>query len=426
MMLTLNVSEQVGNSVLGTAQFSNRYHSIEIGKCLPLVRTGEDIEGLARSNFIEESTPIEFNILSRSPIQNALNRVQTAFPTHRESWQEPTSILTRRPSVGYVPPECFVEPTKKAKLALVNSGKIGERVSELRSLNPDGSFWTAIAKDKLLIPFVRELLRSMKNFNGDLFTPPVPVVNANLKTSPKIQGEVNRAIAGQWPIAVAGSFTNVGLLYSLHFHPSAFNNKTLIRNALFQLSQSLSGDLSYWGIHINFIDISLVTKKASRIKMAKELVQKAARIGRQHGVFTWVSDVGPIGPAMLDLGAAFCSYYTGITPRATYLDGFKNTPESGYGKVLGLWDFNLHDIKDLKNKDWQLEDTGLISPVVPQSLRSGKFKDFRVNFGKPNNVAVMERLNIERLKELEKKNINPGISHLGRSSDINISPWAAL
>lgn len=426
MTLTLNVMELVGSSVIGTARFSNRYHSIETGKCIPLIRTGEDVEGLARCNFLDGLTPIEFNILNRSVVMNALNRVQTAYPTHTESWLEPTSIVARRPSVGYVPPECFINPSKKAISALINSGKIGERVSELRAINPDGTFWAAIASEKLLIPFIGELLRSIKNLSGDLFASPVPVVTADLKTSPKIQGEVNRAIAGQWPLAVAGSFTTTGLLYSLHIHPTALTNKTLIKNALFQLSHSLSGDLSYWGIHIHFTDISLVTKKASRIKMAKELVQQAARIGRQQNLFTWVSDVGPIGPVMLDLGAAFCSYYTGITPRVAYLDGMKFTPESNYGKALGLWDFNLNDIKDMEEKGWHLEDTGLMSPIVPQSLRSGKFKDYRVNFGKPHNVAVMERLNIERLKELRKKNLKPGTSHLGRSSDANISPWAAL
>jgi hypothetical protein len=426
MIPTLDIRELVGHSILGTAGFSNRYPAVEIGKCAPLIRTGEDLEGLARCNFFDSNCPVEFNILNHSAIVNALKRVQTAYPSHKEKWQDPTSIIARRPSIGYVPPECLLKSTDKAAIAINHTGRIGEKISKIRLDNPDGAFWTKVASEKLLIPFTRELLSCMKIFNGDLLAPAVPIISPKLKTSPKIQGVVNRALASQWPLTSGGSFTSTGILYSFHVDPTALTDGGLIRNSLTELSQSLSGDLLFWGIHLHFIDISVVSRKASRIKAAKELVRQVSRIARQHGIFTWISDVGPIGPTLLDEGASFCSYYTGMTPRPIYLEGMNiSDPNLHYGKVLGLWEYDLLDIKDIKTRGWLLEDTELMDRGVPHSLQFGKHKDFRVNFGKPRNIAVMERLNIERLKELSKKNIKPGTSHLGRSSDPNIAPWAA-
>ena len=58
-------------------------------------------------------------------------------------------------------------------------------------------------------------------------------------------------------------------------------------------------------------------------------------------------------------------------------------------------------------------------------LRGNAYKAYRVDFAKPYSISVMERFNVERNKELEvRKNAKPGHSHLGRSKDAAMAPWA--
>ena len=73
-----------------------------------------------------------------------------------------------------------------------------------------------------------------------------------------------------------------------------------------------------------------------------------------------------------------------------------------------------------------MDDTGLYINEVPVEARGDRaWRQYRIDFGKPYNISVMEKLNLERDKELRiNKNVNPGSSHLGRSNDPLIAPWA--
>ena len=63
--------------------------------------------------------------------------------------------------------------------------------------------------------------------------------------------------------------------------------------------------------------------------------------------------------------------------------------------------------------------------LKPLTRWNEAYKEFRVGFARPNNIAVAERLNEERRKEvLVKGNAKPGSSHVGRSNDHRIAPWA--
>jgi hypothetical protein len=173
------------------------------------------------------------------------------------------------------------------------------------------------------------------------------------------------------------------------------------------------------------------------VRTAKDFSTKVANVAGGSGRFTIVSDTGPVGPAFLDLGAAFSTYGLGMTMRRTYpfiKASTEQTPsarqrvrESKYGVVLGgPWNYVLLRYRDVRNQGWTLEGVdGRADGRVPETLRGGPYERYRVDFSKPYNTAVQELLNDSRDRELNgKKNARPGKSTLGKSEDPSIAPWA--
>jgi hypothetical protein len=425
-MQTLTTIEKVGASVLGTALLSPRREQIPLGKCAPCLRTTEDVEGALRCGFLDSTLPIEFNILDALNIQHKL-AIHLNDVVNRPDYLHPHSLIANRSSIGYIPPECFYEPNDKAMEALANTGPIGGRISELRRCNSDASFWIAVANSGLYPRWLVELLQNNRVSRGDLLAPPVPPVIKDIQASPEMQIEVNKALTGIWSQIAGKDYSEMGLMYSLHIAPSALESPDLVRRALLGLNEVLSNDDSrFWGIHLHFTDVRFVTNKVNRVELAKEVAGQAAGIGSRHGIFTMVSDVGAIGPALLDLGVAFATYSSAMTPRRRYAQFGVDDPDLKFGKVIGLWNYFLHDRPAVRRRGDRMEETGLYSPEVPNHAKGEKtYKAYRVDFAKPYSISVMERLNIERAKELQtKKNAKPGHSHIGRSRDVQIAPWA--
>lgn len=425
-MQTLTTTERVGASIMGLARLSPRREQISIGKSAPCIRTTEDVDGILRCGFLDPTVPTEFNVLDTVHIQSKLARYLNDV-VNRPDYLHPHSLIANRPSIGYVPPECFYEPTEKAQAALVNTGSIGKRISEIRRSNPDVSFWAEVADYGLYPKWIVELLQNLRLSRGDLLAPPVPPINKDIQSSPELQVEVNKALTGIWNQVAGKDYREMGLMYSFHVAPNALDSPELLRRALLGLNEVLSNDDSrFWGIHLHFIDARYVSHKVNRVELAKEVAAKAAGIGSRNGIFTIVSDVGAIGPVLLDFGVAFATYSSAMTPRRRYTQFGTEDPDLKFGKVIGLWDYYLHDRQAVARRGDRMEDTGLYSPEVPLHARGPKtYKAYRVDFGKPYNISVMERLNIERAKELQsKKNSKPGHSHIGRSRDALISPWA--
>ncbi len=425
MMTSLQVTDRVGNSIVGLGSVSPRMNPVEVGKCAPCIRTGEDVEGLLRCDFLDPTIPTEFNLINSVAILKKLQK-NLNLMAFSEGVLNPLDLIANRPSIGFVPPECLSDPSDYGAKALERTGEIGKKISSLRVKNPDGKFWAAVAKEKLYPRWIRELLFRLKTLKGDAIPSPTPVINKEIKSSVDLQIEVNRSVAMSWKRIAGRRHREIGLLYSLHLAPNALDSPDLLRQAVLGLGESLEFGENFLGVHISFTNMRTASSKASRIETAKHFAREVSSTAGKYSLFTIVSDVGPVGPVFLDESVSFATYYPGMTPRKVFDSFGVVNKDLKFGKVLGLWKYNLHDRNDVRRRKDTMDDTGLYTNTVPLEARGPtSHREYRILFGKPYNVSVMERLNMERSKELkQKKNSNPGQSHIGRSSDPLIAPWA--
>lgn len=421
-MKTLSIINRVGESLVGTAIFSPRFTGIQIGRHCPLVRNGEDAEGLLHANFIQTDLPVELNLLATRKVRAALARGATMFGATAPA---ASSLFYSRPSIGYLPPEVLTEPTAKGIKALSDTGPAGRAVAAIRNGAPDGQFWSQLAQLRLYVPWVRELIAHAQSMGLSLLTPPVPVVSRNLPGAAVLQSRINLSAAAI-RATYGGDPAVPNLVYGLHIHPSALTDPVLLRTVLHQFAAVVGTvDNAFYGVHVSFTDLGAVTVRgAPSINVARDLVREVARLASDASMFCWISDTGAVGPAVLDEGPSFTSYHPGLTPRRIYAESAPASLDAQCGKVLQMWSYNLLRRSEISQRAWKVEDTGLFPPLVPVGLRAGPPKHFRVKFGKPTNIGVADRLNTERERELNQAgNARPGRAHVGKSNDARIAPW---
>jgi hypothetical protein len=424
-MRTLSIGAKVEESIVGTAALGPRFPAIQVGRMAPMIRTKEDLLGLLNAGYLDNTIPLEVNLLSAGAVRSALIRSASRLPD--EQGMTERGLLYSRPIIAYVPPETVVMPNDKAASALAESGPVGQRISLERIGTPDVEFWSRIADLDLYRPWVYELAALGGRVRASLFAPPVPVIARDQPDSPQAQLEANGAFAQIW--TRDPTLRSAGPLYSLHIHPSAFRSPEVLQRALTSLNLALSaGDVPYWGVHLNLTDIGVITMGGGQqVGTATEFVREVVRLAGAAGLFVWISDVGPIGAALMDAGPSFTSYYPGMTPRRIYLEGVRGGPETLFGKVMGgLWNYNLLARSEVENLKWQLEDTGRSPSVVPVSVRNSA-TPYRQEFAKPYNISVAEKYNEFRERELVvNRQPAPGRAVLGRSKDKAIVPWAVV
>jgi hypothetical protein len=424
-MRTLNVSAKVGNSLLGTVALGPRFPAVEMGRMVPLVRTPDDLRGLLPATFLDPATPLEVNLLAAREVRKVLIGVGSRLDDG--SLMTERQLLRQRPIITYIPPETLTDPNPRAAEALGITGPMGLAVADLRSQFSDVQFWRELARRDVYRPWVYELASLSGTIRGSLLAPPVPVISRDQPDSAQAQLETNSAFARIWNLDP--TLRAMGALYSLHLHPSAFREKELIQRTLTTLDMALSTqDVPYWGIHLNPIDLSVITSGGGQqVEIASDFLNEVTRIVAGAGLFVWMSDFGPVGPSMLDRGAAFSSYSPGMTFRRIYVDGFRRSSQDTlFGKVIGgLWDYNLHSRSAVSNLKWQLRENGNRFPTaVPVSVRDSSTL-YRQTFAKPYNVSIAETQNEFRERELVvNRQPDPGRAVLGRSRDGSILPWA--
>jgi hypothetical protein len=424
-MKTLSLIDRVGESIVGTALFSPRFTGVQVGLHTPLVRKGEDAEGLLRAGFLSPGAPLELNILSTRTVRQVLQRSTPIASLHTD-WISPPGLFHSRPSIAYVPPETLTNPSDAGIKALASTGTAGAQVATVRKQSADGTFWTELAKRRLYPPWLRELLMDSRSLGVSLLAPPVPVVTRDVPGAAILQAQLNLG-AASIRLAMGPDPAIPGIMYSLYLHPSALSETSTLRMTIQQLSHVIGrADNAFWGVHMHFTDLGAITTQgAGRIQAAKDVVREVSRLAADAGIFTWVSDAGAVGPAILDEGPAFTSYHPGLSPHKIYSASAPGSTDVQCGKVIELWDYNLKLRSDLGKNGWKVDDTGLFPNTVPSQFRMATPRTFRLDFGKPNNVAVAERLNSEREKELIKNgNTRPGQAHVGKSKDFRIVPWA--
>lgn len=422
-MRTLSIGKKVLDSIVGTAALGPRFPAVQVGRMAPMIRTTEDLHGILNAGFLDPTVPLEVNLLAATSIRSHLIRTMSRLPD--DGTMSETMLLKNRATIGYVPPEVLVSPNAKALAALGETGQVGRRISARRAEYSDAGFWRKVTDEDLYRPWSYELASVAGRVRASLIAPPVPVVNRDQPDSPQAQMEANGAFAQI--LSKDPTLRGVGPLLSLHLHPSAFRAPELLQRTLSALDVALSlGDVPQWGIHLHLTDIGVVTMGGGQeVGVATDFVQQVVRLAEGAGLFVWMSDIGPIGAALMDAGPAFTSYYPGMSPRRIYLEGFRPGPETLYGKVLGgLWNFNLLSRSEVANQKWTLEDTGTCPHIVPVSKRTNPTA-YRQEFAKPYNISVAEKYNEFRERALVVKGEPaPGRSVVGRSKDKAIVPWA--
>lgn len=423
MMNTIQILERIERSIVGTATVSPRMPDVEIGKMVPCIRSSEDAEALMRSDFLDPTAPCEINLLSSPYTRKIMMRYYLSTGDSQAA-----SLISARAAIGYIPTECLYKPNDTASKAIEKTGKISKIVSELRMKCSEKQFWIEVASDETYEKWLQELISEMSLVKCDLLSPPVPVVSKELPSSVTMQMKANIDVADNWERICGRKHREMGVIYSLHIAPNALDDPEILKKVIIGLREIFgSTDMRFWGIRIHFTSLNSITSKPLRVEAAKEFVQGVCDIASMYHGFVFVSDVGAIGPVFLDCGAAFASYSTAMTPRNLYFGGMNPNADFRilqYGKTLDLWKYNLFGYKEIERNGFKISDTGLTSNIVPISLRGGKKNRYRIEFGKRNNIAVMEKMNRLRHHELKLKNTRPGTTHIGKSKDKNIIPWA--
>jgi hypothetical protein len=424
-MRTLEVSAKLGESIVGTASLGPRFPAVQVGRMSPLVRTSEDAKGLLRASFLAHDVPIEISVLAAREVRATL--IRTAQPLFETKLLTGVQLLRERPVLAYVPAECLADPSAKAVAGLSGTGAVGAQVARLRAEGSDVQFWKGVFAQGLYRKWIYEVAAAAGSIRASLVAAPVPVVTRDQPDSPSAQHEANALFARIW--SSDPTLRSVGPLYSLHLHPSAFRDTEVLQRALKALDMAMSvDDVPFWGVHVDVTDLGTITTGGGQqVQIAGDFFREVTRITEGAGLFTWLNNVGPAGPALLDRGFAFTSYTPGMTPRRAFLDGFRRTDgDTLFGKVLGgLWDYNLHPRRAVVHLKWSLQETGgRFHHVVPVELRDAATR-YRIEFAKPFNCAIAEQHNEYRERELAVRNEpSPGRAVIGRSSDATILPWA--
>lgn len=460
-MRTLVVTREVEQSLVGSAIFSPRFQQVQIGKLAPALNSPEDAESIVRCHFLDPGLPFEVNLICAKSMRTQLN--QHRFDVvESNSQSNPDRILPNHPTVGYVPPELVNFPTPIGLEKLANSCLVGDSVAKARLVAGrreskvadwskvrrkvmvgESTFWERMETEgPLYSEWIKELVTGASKVVASVVAPPVPALSTRFRLSPQSQNDFNLRFAdimAQWRTVGQAP----GALYSLHVHPSAIRFAPVLKDAIQLFDHSVSiDDTRFWGVHIHFFDVSVLSRApASAREAARELVSEVSKIARKKGLFTWVSNVGIPGEILLDEGAAFASYPPNGNPRRVYPSYDSSTPEDGeplseeeresrsefrYGKIInGPWRLTLLDYQDLRSRNWTVQDNGKTPREVPQALRDGPHKQFRVEFAKINNVACLERLNEQREHELSiNGNARPGRDMVKRSEDGLTCSWA--
>lgn len=422
-MKTLLVRDTIGNSILGTASFPG-YNNIEVGKMSPMLRTSEDPLGIARCGFLDPTVPMEVNLAHANKIRAQLLSIRQRefFDTNNVKAED---MLKRRPSFGFIPPELFLNPNPKALEAMASNEGAFQEMAQILGNETPGGFWVEAAKEKRYFRLLQQQIALAGLLGVNLVAPAVPPATADLASSPDKQREVLNAATQIWDLARGNN--DVGLLYPLHLHPNMLTEADMLRSLVLNLRTAvLSGDNPYWAVHISFVDPTQLSRSGDHIVGAKEFVKAVVQVARQAGMFVVASDVGPLGPAFLDLGVSFATYNSAMTPRTIYAAGGSAENELQYGKVLSIWSWQLLELAAVRRRGWMVEDTGLFPHEAPSHLRPGQAARYRIEFARPNNVATAEAMNRHLAVELAQRgHLNPGTTHLGKSRDKHAAAWAA-
>ena len=460
-MKTLVVTREVERSLVGSAILSPRFQQVQIGKLAPAINSPEDAESIVRCHFLEPGLPFEVNLVCAKSMRTRLN-LQRFDVTGSDSQLSPDRILPTHPTVGYVPPELVNFPNSLGLGRLAGSCPAGDGVAKARlvagrreakdvdwskvrrkAMVGESTFWERMEKEgPLYRDWVNELETAASKVVASVIAPPVPALSLRFRLSPQSQNDFNLRFADILAQSRKAGHAP-GALYSFHVHPSAIRNAPVLKEAIQLFDHSVSvDDTRFWGVHVHFVDVSALSRgPASARSAACEVVSEVAKIARQKGLFTWVSNVGIPGEIMLDEGAAFASYPPNGNPRRIYPSYDLSTPEGSeplseeekdsrselrYGKIInGPSRLTLLDYQDLRSRNWTVQDNGKTPREVPPALRDGPHKRFRVEFAKINNIACLEVLNEERERELAiNGNARPGRDVVRRSEDGPTCSWA--
>ena len=455
-MRTLTVTKTIGQSLLGSAHFSSKFPAIPIGKCAPIIEGGEDARALVRCGFLDQSVPIEVNLLNWEAIQRALLQTTLLSSLH-DIETDPRLLISGHAIVGSIPPEAVSSPNSVALRALYQSGPVAKQFAELRlksraagkagrgdwkhiekrrDIVGDSTFWDRVQENQPLYAcLLGELQAHAKPFAMASLAPPVPPLDARYAESPSLQAQLNLATA-ELTAQAARLNSSPSLLYSFHVMPSAFRSPDIIREAVQSCDAVLTQmDRRFVGIHLAISRLGeLSVSKGSRIQLAKDLVDEVVKVGSQHGMFVLMSNAGLAGLSRLDSGVSFATYRMNGAMGAVYpifATDPNDPPDSAivfnrrFGQVFsGPYSLHLMSRADLKSRDWKLpEDNGKTPRHVPRHLW-GDPELFRVEFGKPTNVGVFDKLNELRDRELVRNgNARPGMSAVARSGEPSIRIW---
>lgn len=460
-MKTLVVTREVERSLVGSAIFSARFQQVQIGKLAPAINSPEDAESIVRCDFLDPGLPFEVNLVCAGSMRTRLNS-QRFNVTGSNHQLNPDRILPTHPTVGYVAPELVNFPNAQGLGRLSGSCPAGDAVARARlvagrqkaeeidwtkvrrkAMVGEATFWDRMKKEaNLYQDWTKELETAASKVVASVIAPPVPALNLRFRLSPQLQNDFNLDFADILAQSRKAGRA-IGAMYSLHIHPSAIRNADVLKEAIQLFDHSVSvDDTRFWGVHVHFFDVSALSRAPATARdAAREVVSDVAKIARQKGLFTWVSNVGIPGEVMLDEGAAFASYPPNGNPRRVYPSYDSSLPEGSeplseeerdsrselkYGKIIdGPSRLTLLDYQDLRARNWTVQDNGKTPREVPRDLRDGPYKQFRVEFAKVNNIACLEVLNEERERELTiNGNARPGRDVVKRSEDGPTCSWA--
>lgn len=434
--LELLIEKEIGTAKLGQMYDRNRsFNDMQLNQLSPYIAKSEDMKVILQNDqLLMDNQPLEFNGFHTKQLLNTARNFELKS---LKSFTPYSDLTNSHPSIMSFPSEVFwlaipdgLKKFKENMTWVLQRDKIGfdkskaDKIADyyvdlINSNAKKYSFWGLVTQkyesetlSKLLIESTIELaLQSKMKFLAGL----TPIINSNTLNSISISHKMNLAYGNIIDDMLDRGDNAPKYFYTIALNSSMISNdnytdglKTIVENT----RQAMQYDL-FDGIHVSLRGLSRISDYSGRVNTLSKFITELNNVANDELLPIWWSRFGLIGLTTLDSGASYSSYTLNMNLNDIYSRGFggKQKEKQLYGKVLIPQIRKLLDANQISKLGDKLPKIDGVS-CKPIDSENEKATPYRINFGKPSNIAAMRWINEKWLKDIKNGEINPGKEYI--------------
>ena len=434
--LELLIEKEIGTAKLGQMYDINRsFNDMQLNQLSPYIGKTEDMKVILQNDhLLMDNQPLEFNGFHTKQLLNTARNLELK---NLDPFIPYSELANTHPPIMSFPSEVFwlAIPDGLTKFKdnitwVLQRDNIGfdkskaDKISDyytnlIKSNAQKYSFWGLITEkyesetlSKLLIESTIELaLQSKMKFLAGL----TPIINSNTPNSISISHKMNLAYGNIIDDRIDRGDSAPNYFYTIALNSSMISNDNYtdgLKKIVDDTRQAMQYDL-FDGIHVSIRGLPRISEYSGRVNTLSKFIIELNNVANDELLPIWWSRFGLIGLTTLDTGASFSSYTLNMNLNDIYSRGFggKQKEKQLHGKVLNPSIRKLLDANQIsKLKDNLPKIDGVSSK--PTDSENEKAVPYRINFGKPYNIAAMRWINEKWLKDIKNGEINPGKEYI--------------